>query len=94
MQTISYAFHAYLYFVNMAAFLMFFADKRASLRGDWRTSEAALLAVALAGGSLGAKLGQRLLRHKTRKEPFRTRLNRVVALHLFTLVPLFAISLL
>ena len=43
--------------------------------------ESTLLIVALFGG-VGALLGQRLLRHKTRKEPFRTRLVGVVILHL------------
>jgi uncharacterized membrane protein YsdA (DUF1294 family) len=43
--------------------------------------ELTLLTVALFGG-VGAVLGQRLLRHKTLKEPFRTRLGAVVVVHL------------
>ena len=37
--------------------------------------------VSLFGG-LGAWLGQHLLRHKTRKEPFRTLLGVVIVVHL------------
>ena len=40
-----------------------------------------LLTLCLIGGSLGAKTGQGIFRHKTRKEPFRTSLNAIAVLH-------------
>jgi len=43
--------------------------------------ESTLLLVSLFGG-VGAWMGQHLLRHKTRKEPFRTLLGLVVIAHL------------
>lgn len=66
--------------VNGLAFLMFGLDKRRARTGAWRISESTLLGIALIGGWFGAKLGQRVFRHKTRKEPFRTRLNRIPGL--------------
>nr|KZA97508.1 hypothetical protein A4A59_04610 [Rhizobium leguminosarum] len=40
-----------------------------------------LLFLALIGGSLGAVAAQQLLRHKTRKEPFRSILAAILILH-------------
>lgn len=71
---------AYL-LLNVLAFGLYGLDKRAAIDGRWRVPERTLLAVALVGGSLGAVTAQRILRHKTRKEPFRTRLMLIVALH-------------
>ncbi len=69
---------AYVLLVNAYAFLLFAWDKKRAREGGWRIPERRLLKVALIGGSLGAMLGQRLLRHKTWKEPFRSRLRRIV----------------
>ena len=66
---------------NLHAFVRFWLDKRAAGTGTWRTPEHVLLASALFGG-FGAWLGQHGLRHKTRKEPFRTRLGLTILLHL------------
>ncbi|WP_271085138.1 DUF1294 domain-containing protein [Brevundimonas sp. NIBR11] len=66
---------------NLHAFVRFWQDKRAAKAGHRRTPEATLLTAALFGG-FGAWLGQHLLRHKTRKEPFRTELGLVILIHL------------
>jgi uncharacterized membrane protein YsdA (DUF1294 family) len=62
----------YLLAINLAAFAAFWADKRAAEQGLRRTRESTLLMLALVGGTSGAIAGQQILRHKTRKEPFRT----------------------
>lgn len=61
----------YLAFVNVAAFVMYGADKRRAQRGLWRIPERTLLAIALLGGGLGALLGMLVFHHKTRKLRFR-----------------------
>lgn len=67
-------------FINLTTFLVFWRDKRAARNGEWRTSEATLLWLAFVGGSLGAIAAQRLLRHKTRKQPFASILLWIVLL--------------
>jgi len=62
----------YLLAINVGAFAAFWMDKRAAENGRWRTPESTLLMLALFGGTSGAIAGQQILRHKTRKEPFRT----------------------
>ncbi|MDW5317683.1 DUF1294 domain-containing protein [Rhizobium sp. PL01] len=67
--------------VNIVTFCVFWWDKTAARDGGWRVAESKLLSLAFFGGSLGAFAAQRLLRHKTRKEPFRTRLTAILILH-------------
>lgn len=69
----------YLGAINLAAFHAFKADKDAAVKHQWRVRESTLLWLALIGGSSGAIAGQQILRHKTRKEPFRTLLRLIVA---------------
>ncbi|NND19598.1 MAG: DUF1294 domain-containing protein [Silicimonas sp.] len=67
--------------LNIATFLAFAWDKRCAREDRRRVPESVLLQLAFLGGSPAAKLAQRRLRHKTRKRPFATRLNAIVALH-------------
>jgi uncharacterized membrane protein YsdA (DUF1294 family) len=71
---------AYL-LLNLVTFCVYGWDKRAAIRGERRISEKTLLGLALIGGSFGAVVAQRVLRHKTRKEPFRSILMTIVGLH-------------
>ena len=57
--------------INLLAFLMYGFDKWRAVRDGWRIPEARLLAVAVLGGSVGAYLGMKIFRHKTRKNKFR-----------------------
>ena len=56
--------------MSLLAFCLFGADKLRAKAGARRIPEAALLGAAFFGGGLGALLGMRLFRHKTRKPPF------------------------
>ena len=56
----------YLIFVNVIAFTTFGADKVKARRHKWRVSEKTLFLLALLGGGLGAFLGMRVFRHKTK----------------------------
>lgn len=48
------------------------ADKRAAQAGRWRVDESTLHVLAVAGGWPGALVARHHVRHKTRKQPFRT----------------------
>ena len=68
------AFCVYLFVVNIACFGLFAWDKQSAQLGRRRTPERTLLTLAFIGGTVAAVAAQRTLRHKTMKEPFRTRL--------------------
>lgn len=61
---------AYLLLVNVIAFFMYGIDKRKAQKGKWRTPEAALIGIAVIGGSVGALLGMKVFRHKTKHPKF------------------------
>lgn len=73
----------YLLLVNLAGFLLMGLDKRRARRGAWRiSSEKALFLPAVLGGSLGAIVGMRTFRHKTRHWYFRYGLPALLAVQL------------
>lgn len=74
--------------VNTWTILRFWQDKQRAIAGDRRIPEVNLLGLALIGGSPGALLARRWFRHKTRKEPFSTRLLLIVAIQVGLLVGL------
>jgi uncharacterized membrane protein YsdA (DUF1294 family) len=66
-------FEAFLIFcavMSVAAFYSYGADKRRAERSDWRIRESTLLALSFLGGALGALLGMKVYRHKTRHTAF------------------------
>jgi len=68
--------------LNAVSFLAFGWDKAMARGGRGRIPERTLLWLAVFGGSAGSIAGQRLFRHKTRKEPFRSRLNAIAGANL------------
>jgi uncharacterized membrane protein YsdA (DUF1294 family) len=58
--------------LSVVSFALYGGDKAAARRGARRTPELVLHLASVAGGWPGALLGQRVFRHKTRKQPFRT----------------------
>lgn len=68
---------------NVVVFGVYAFDKAAARNGDWRVRESTLLWLAVLGGGIGAFLGQRLLRHKTRKPPFHVVLPALFVLQTF-----------
>lgn len=67
--------------LNALVFSVYFLDKQAARHGRRRISERTLLTLAFIGGSLGAVCAQKLLRHKTQKEPFRSILKAIIVFH-------------
>jgi uncharacterized membrane protein YsdA (DUF1294 family)/cold shock CspA family protein len=62
-----------LYIVaSLLTFIMYAVDKSAARKGAWRVQESTLHLLSLAGGWPGALVAQQKIRHKSRKQPFRS----------------------
>lgn len=57
---------------SILTFISYAIDKEKAKRGAWRIPESTLHLLSFLGGWPGAVLGQQLLRHKSKKQPFRT----------------------
>jgi uncharacterized membrane protein YsdA (DUF1294 family)/cold shock CspA family protein len=71
---------------SCGAYLVYFLDKVAALKGMRRTPESRLHLVSLIGGWPGAMLAQRNLRHKTQKRSFQTTYWTTVVLNVGGLI--------
>lgn len=60
----------YLCVINVVACVMYYLDKQKAIKGTWRTPESVLIGVAALGGSVGALLGMKVFRHKTKHLKF------------------------
>ena len=61
----------YFVVINAATFLTFGIDKWKAKNAKWRIREAALLTLAVLGGSIGAWLGMKVWHHKTLHKKFK-----------------------
>ncbi len=68
-----------LLLINLLTLLIYGADKLAARKSWHRIPESTLLLFGLLGGWTGALAGQQLFRHKTQKQPFRTRFMLSIA---------------
>jgi uncharacterized membrane protein YsdA (DUF1294 family) len=75
----------YLVAINLVAYGVYWLDKRRAARGGRRVSERELLLWAAVGGTAGAWLAMRHLRHKTRKFGFRAAFLGIVAAQILAL---------
>ncbi|MDN4753961.1 DUF1294 domain-containing protein [Porphyromonadaceae bacterium W3.11] len=60
----------YLIIINLLTFIIFGVDKWRAKAGKWRISEINLLLLVVMGGGIGAVLGMRVWRHKTKHKKF------------------------
>jgi len=65
-----------------------YIDKRAAQQGALRVPERRILFWAYVGGGLGALAAQRVLRHKTEKEPFGTLVKVALVFNVLSAVAL------
>lgn len=65
--------------VNVWTMGRFWQDKQRAIAGTRRIAEADLLRLAMIGGTPGAFLARRMFRHKTRKQPFSSRLITIAS---------------
>lgn len=57
--------------INIVTFFLYGVDKWKAKRAKWRIEEAALLAWAAFGGSIGAIFGMKVWHHKTLNKKFK-----------------------
>lgn len=72
---------AYFLLVNALTFRAISTNKKQA-QAQQGLSDTYLLALAAAGGSIGAKLAQRRFQHKTSKKRFKVSLNFIIALQI------------
>ena len=60
----------YLIIINVVTFFVYGIDKRKARLNRWRIPESTLLLLAALGGSVGALLGMKVFRHKTKHKKF------------------------
>lgn len=68
--------------INLVAFLAYWVDKRAAVRGAWRIPERNLHALEMLGGWSGALVAQKVLRHKNKKKSYRAEFAFVLVMQL------------
>ncbi|WP_210248018.1 DUF1294 domain-containing protein [Rhizobium sp. WL3] len=80
---------------NFGVMLLFGIDKRAAVHGLRRVPERRLIKATVFFGAVGAFLGQRLFRHKTRKAPFTWLVPTMLAVQIAAMIsaPLFIAGL-
>ena len=61
----------YLVIINVMTFIVYALDKWKAKKSKWRIRESTLLGLAAIGGSIGALLAMKILRHKTLHNQFR-----------------------
>ena len=65
-----YIFAGYYIIMCIVTYIFYAADKSKAKAGAWRISEATLIGLSFIGGSGGAFLAMRILRHKTKHIKF------------------------
>lgn len=76
----------YLGIVNLVAFFTYGIDKAKAKLDRWRIPESTLIGIAFIGGSLGALLGMRLFRHKTKHMKFKLLIPIFLVLHIVAII--------
>jgi uncharacterized membrane protein YsdA (DUF1294 family) len=72
----------YLVVINVVTFFMYGIDKWKARKAKWRIREAALLGLAVLGGSIGAWLGMKVWHHKTLHKKFRYGVPAIIVIQL------------
>ena len=84
--TISFPASVIYFFVSVLTFYMYYREKAAAQRGEWRIPESTLHFLSFIGGWPGAALAQSCLRHKSQKTSFRFTYWVTVVLNIVLLI--------
>ncbi len=84
-------FNIYFVLINFIAFIMYGVDKKKAIKHKWRIPEHDLLLIAVLGGSIGALLGMKAFRHKTKHPKFYIGVPAILIVQLIILVLIFIV---
>ena len=73
----------YLAVINVVTFAVYGADKLCAIRKMYRVPEKILIGLAALGGSVGAYIGMKTFRHKTKKPKFNIGVPVIFMLQVF-----------
>ena len=76
----------YLAVIDVITFFMYGIDKWKAKKSKWRIREAALLGLAVLGGSIGAWLGMQVWHHKTQHKKFKYGVPAIIIVQLALIV--------
>lgn len=79
----------YLFVANVVTFVIFGIDKQKAIKHEWRIPEGSLMGFAALGGALGALLGMKFYRHKTKHAKFTVGVPLILVTHIFLLIMLY-----
>ncbi|MTG96560.1 MULTISPECIES: DUF1294 domain-containing protein [Myroides] len=79
----------YLFIINYLAFSMFAYDKEQALKNRRRVAEKNLLTLCFFGGTLGAWIAMKKLRHKISKDAFKVKFYAILAIQVAVFFILF-----
>ena len=68
--------------MSLVTFIAYGADKKKAQKKQWRTPEATLIGLSFAFGAIGAALGMKFFRHKTKHIKFLVLVPLSLVLHL------------
>lgn len=81
-QSIIHIALTYLAVINVMTFFVYGIDKWKAKQSKWRVPEAALLGLAVVGGSIGAWLGMKTWHHKTLHKKFKYGIPAIIIVQL------------
>lgn len=76
----------YLVIMNAIGFFMMYHDKEKAKKGDYRTPEARLWQIAIAGGAIGETIAMKRFRHKTQHTNFKYGLPAISILYVVAVI--------
>ena len=79
----------YILIINIITFLMYGVDKYLAYKEKNRISEKFLLTLALCFGIIGAVLGMKVFRHKTKKNSFKISITLIIIIQLIIIYLVF-----
>ncbi|MCK5666260.1 MAG: DUF1294 domain-containing protein [Thiotrichaceae bacterium] len=83
---------SFYFIASLMTFIVYAMDKSAAKKGHWRVKERTLHLLSFVGGWPGALIAQKILRHKSIKQPFRSFFWLTVFLNVSLLIGSFMVT--